>query len=251
MPLSGLSWLYHTGAGARGAGNAMEMERTRGQCRICGKSFTKAGMARHIRACRRKLAGAGVADGLLVALEDRSLPSYWLVVEVAPTATWDDLDDFLRRIWVECCGHLSCFEAGSTTFAYDVTGAAEWADDPRSMEESICDSVAGGSWFHYEYDFGTTTALLGRVLAAAPGGPSGRPIEVLARNDPPQHRCVECGHAATAVCGLCYQGEDYPCWYCDSCRARHLCGDPGGDYFLPVVNSPRVGLCGYDGPANG
>ncbi|MDA8288907.1 MAG: hypothetical protein M0014_10765 [Actinomycetota bacterium] len=23
------------------------------------------------------------------------------------------------------------------------------------------------------------------------------------------------------------------------------------DYFLPAVNSPRVGRCGYDGPAEG
>ena len=229
----------------------MEVERTRGQCRICGKSFAKAGMTRHVRACRGKLAGAGVADRLLVALGARYLPSYWLVVQVAPTATWGDLDGFLRRIWVECCGHLSCFELGGTTFADDVDGAAEWADDPRSMEEPIFDTVAAGSRFRYEYDFGTTTELAGTVLAAVPGGPAGRPIEVLARNDPPQHRCVECGRDATTLCGLCYQAVDDPCWYCDTCSAQHRFSDPGGYYFLPVVNSPRVGLCGYGGPADG
>ena len=149
---------------------------------------------------------------------------------------------------MECCGHLSSFELEGATFADDFAGAGEWADDPRSMDELISDTVAAGSRFRYEYDFGTTTELAGRVLAAVPGSPAGRPIEVLARNDPPQHRCVECGRDATTVCGLCSQSMDDPCWYCDKCSAQHRCG---GDYFLPVVNSPRVGLCGYSGPADG
>jgi hypothetical protein len=102
-----------------------------------------------------------------------------------------------------------------------------------------------------EYDFGTTTELRGRVLATVPGSPPGRLIEVLARNEASQHRCVACGHIATTVCALCYQGVDYPCWYCDTCREQHHCRDPGDDYFLPVLNSLRVGLCGYDGPAEG
>lgn len=229
----------------------VKLEQTHGQCRLCGKSFAKAGMARHARACRGKLAGAGAADRLLVALEDRYLRSYWLVVEAAPTATWGALDDFLRRIWVECCGHLSRFELEGATFTEHPEEESEWADDARSTAEPILASVAVGSRFSYEYDFGTTTELAGRVLATVPGSPTGRPIEVLARNEAPQYRCVECGHIATTVCALCYQGVDDPCWYCDTCRGRHRCSEAGGDYFLPVLNSPRVGLCGYDGPADG
>jgi hypothetical protein len=229
----------------------VEVGKTQGQCRLCGRSFAKAGMARHIRACRGKMAGSGDADGLLVALEDRYLASYWLVMEAAPTATWGDLDGFLRHIWVECCGHLSCFELGGTTFTDGAEEAYDWADDPHSMAEPIMDTVTVGSRFSYEYDFGTTTELTGRILATAPGGPARHPIEVLARNELPLHRCADCGHSATAVCGLCYHGVDDPCWYCDTCRRRHRCSDPSVDYFLPVVNSPRVGLCGYDGPADG
>ncbi|MHB8296607.1 MAG: hypothetical protein ACYDH5_18750, partial [Acidimicrobiales bacterium] len=141
----------------RGSGNVVEVEPTQGQCRLCGRSFAKAGMARHVRACRGKRVGAGEANGLLVALEDRCLPSYWLVVEVAATATWFDLDGFLRRVWVECCGHLSCFEMGGTTFTDDVDPdeveeASEWATGPRSMAAPIVDTVAPGSRFSYEYD---------------------------------------------------------------------------------------------------
>lgn len=197
---------------------------------MCGKSFAKPGMARHVRSCRARLAGPGAADGLPLALEDRYLSSYWLVLEVSPTATWDDLDGFLRHIWVECCGHLSSFEHAGTTFASDMDGADEWAANPRSMGERIVDSVGTGSRFSYEYDFGTTTELTGRALALVPGASTGAAIEVLARNELPVHPCAECGRSATTVCALCYQAADVPCWYCDACSGRHRCSDPDGDY---------------------
>ena len=152
---------------------------------------------------------------------------------------------------MECCGHLSCFEHAGTTFAYDMDGASEWAWDPRSMPERIADTLSAGSRFSYEYDFGTTTELVGRVLDVVPGAQRGPVIEVLARNEPPVYPCAECGQRATTLCALCYQGVGDPCWYCDACSGHHRCSDPGVDYFLPVVNSPRVGLCGYDGPAEG
>ena len=33
-------------------------------------------------------------------------------------------------------------------------------------------------------------------------------------------------------------------WVCDECAPKHKCGE---DMLLPVVNSPRVGMCGYTG----
>ena len=186
---------------------------------------------------------------LLLALQGRGyLSSYWLVLEASPTATWDDLDAILRHIWVECCGHLSCFEHAGTTFASDIDGAGEWASDPRSMAERLADTLTAGSSFGYEYDFGTTTALVGRVLDLVPGARRGAVIEVLARNEPPVHPCAGCGRRATTLCAMCYEGAGDPCWYCDACSGDHRCGT---DYLLPVVNSPRVGLCGYTGPAEG
>ncbi len=228
-----------------------QTQQTSGQCRLCAKSFTRSGMQRHVRACRRQMGGAGDPDTLLLALQDRYLSSYWLVLEASPTATWDHLDAFLRHIWVECCGHLSSFEHAGVTFAYDVDGASEWADNPRSMAERLAETLSVGSRFSYEYDFGTTTELVGRALDLVPGAHRGPAIEVLARNEPPVHSCAGCGQSATTLCALCYQGAGDPCWYCDACREHHRCSDPGIDYFLPVVNSPRVGLCGYDGPAEG
>jgi hypothetical protein len=65
-------------------GRTIVTEQTSRQCRLCGKSFTRSGMQRHVRACRRKLSGAGDPDALLLALQDRHLSSYWLVLEASP-----------------------------------------------------------------------------------------------------------------------------------------------------------------------
>jgi hypothetical protein len=60
----------------------------------------------------------------------------------------------------------------------------------------------------------------------------------LASNEPPLIFCEVCGEPATEVCAQCvYEGAG---WLCDAC---------GEEMLLPVVNFPRVGMCGYTGPA--
>ncbi len=227
---------------------------TQGQCRLCGKTFAKSGMGRHVRACRKRVDATGRSHALLLEVTDRYVPGYWLFLEAAPTATWADLDRFLRGIWLECCGHLSAFEYAGATFTSDPEGAREWADRPRSMAGRLVGTVEPGTRFHYEYDFGTSSELVGRALELVPSARAAHAIQVLARNEEPKRPCAECGQPATKVCGLClgYRSSgDAACWYCGKCAAHHRCSDPGTDYFLPVVNSPRVGLCAYTGPAAG
>ena len=143
-------------------------EQTMGRCELCGKAFGKAGMARHIPACRRHKPPETGPDALLLQVEGRGLPDYWLFLEVAPTATWSHLDAFFRDTWVECCGHLSSFEAGGTTYVDDPVEAREWTDNARSLTGRIGRSLAPGGRFLYTYDFGTSTELVGRALASVP-----------------------------------------------------------------------------------
>ena len=35
------------------------------------------------------------------------MPEYWLHVEGRETASLQQLDSLLRRVWLECCGHMS------------------------------------------------------------------------------------------------------------------------------------------------
>lgn len=223
-------------------------EQTKGRCEVCAKVFAKAGMARHIPACRGRKPLEKGPDALLLQVEGRGLPDYWLFLEVSATATWGHLDAFFRDAWVECCGHISSFESGGTTYVDDPEEAREWTDDARSMGGRVVRNLLPGGRFLYTYDIGTSTELVGRALGIVPGARGAHEVQVLARNDPPHRPCAVCGGPASKVCGLCYQQADTDAWYCEACAGKHACTDPGTDYFLPVVNSPRVGLCAYTGP---
>ena len=67
-------------------------------------------------------------------------------------------------------------------------------------------------------------------------------VEILARNEAPQIICDQCGMPATTICPECIYDEKG--WLCDACAEEHDC-DLG--VFLPLVNSPRTGVCGYEG----
>lgn len=94
----------------------------------------------------------------------------------------------------------------------------------------------------YEYDFGTATELKLKVISEQQASAKGSTIPVLARNVPPVILCEECGKPATEVCSQCiFEGRG---WLCDDCVVEHECEK---EMLLPVVNSPRVGMCAYTG----
>ena len=97
--------------------------------------------------------------------------------------------------------------------------------------------------FAHEYDFGTTTNLSLKIVAEQERTGQSKEIRVLARNNTPDIRCFKCDQPATYVCSQCiYEGPK--AWLCDEHLKKHKCGE---DMALPVVNSPRVGQCGYTG----
>jgi hypothetical protein len=61
----------------------------------------------------------------------------------------------------------------------------------------------------------------------------------LARNNPYIFECDDCGKNAS---GMCLECEGF---VCDECFERHGYGE---EMVLDVVNSPRMGVCGYGGP---
>lgn len=101
-----------------------------------------------------------------------------------------------------------------------------------------------GLKFSYEYDFGSTTNLSFRVVAELPGLPKKRSFALFARNEPPLIPCGQCSKPATQVCAE-HVYEDAG-WLCDACAAEHECGE---DMLMPIINSPRTGVCGYVGPS--
>ena len=68
-------------------------------------------------------------------------------------------------------------------------------------------------------------------------------IKLIARNEMPSIKC-KCGKDAKWVCSECFYNNPEKAFLCDVCAKKHECGE---DMLLPVVNSPRIGLCGYEG----
>ncbi|HOV83100.1 MAG TPA: hypothetical protein PLQ01_10565 [Methanothrix sp.] len=111
------------------------------------------------------------------------------------------------------------------------------------MKVALGKVISPGMKFEHIYDFGTSTELSLKFVSAREGFAQNKAVRILARNDPPDIRC-QCGKPATSVCSICiYEGTG---WVCDECAKEHECGE---DMLLPVVNSPRVGMCGYTGDA--
>ena len=123
---------------------------------------------------------------------------------------------------------------------YSVSPMEEYGE--RGMSKKMVDLIESGSIFHHEYDFGSTTVLGLKVVSEFYSNLKGKQISILARNDAPEIKCDECEKMATQICCQCiYEGAG---WLCDDCVENHECGE---EMMLPVVNSPRVGVCGYCG----
>lgn len=95
----------------------------------------------------------------------------------------------------------------------------------------------------YEYDFGSTTALTGELVGKRHGSIGREPVRLLARNEALVWPCAECEAPATMVCPFCIDSNDG--LFCDAHADAHEHADE--EVYLPVVNSPRMGVCGYTG----
>jgi hypothetical protein len=200
-------------------------------------------MSRHLKSCLTKTANADDKPGqqgksIHLLVEDTYRPEYWLHLAVPAAMKLEELDQYLREIWLECCGHLSAFDIDRTL--YDRMSHGDFIIDlgGETMDVALGQVAPPGKRFSHVYDFGTTTKLAIRSLAEL-NGDTGQ-IRLLTRNDAPAIECSICGAPATWV------GPSEDDWIamtvglCDTCA-------PTSEFRLPIVNSPRSGVCGYDG----
>ncbi len=229
---------------------------TKGVCSYCGREGAFAGMNKHLETCRERQAAIERADASRrrsqalyhLTVRDTIAGLYWLHLEIGATVALEELDDYLRAIWVDCCGHMSHFIFGATRYQQLIDGMYAIGNQ-RSITTSIGDILTPGLAGRYEYDFGTTTELKVQVIGMREGKPIGaKPIALMARNVMPSYQCVECGEPATHKCIQCYYERGEPtCFLCAAHAANHGCTLYGKPRRL--FNSPRTGICGYDGPA--
>ena len=200
-------------------------EKKIGRCNYCGKEFSKLILKNHYKKCKEKPIRSGdVEEFFLISVEDYYNKAYWLHISVSTKANLKNIDTFLRDIWLECCGHLSEFEIDGKNY--------------EKMNVKVDKVISEGVVFTHDYDFGSTTRLKLKVLSRDIAVKRKEKVELIARNMEPIVKCSECGEKSTNICTDC--GD----WICDKCSEEHDCGE---DMLLPVVNSPRTGVCGYEG----
>lgn len=238
---------------------------TDGHCVVCGESYTKRGMTRHLGTCLDALPDADGTSLVHLHVTATGRSDYWLHLAVRETTTLDALDEFLRDLWLECCEHMSAFTVGDSQYTRPCSPDGSMpmlGAERRSMDASLATVLDGDAAdkrqeFPYEYDFGTTTELSVRVVdtgrwdlatvdLAASEAPTGDGVYLLARNEAPDIDCAECGSAAATVCQPCLFDGGSAAWLCEDCARDHEtdCDRPT---LLPRRNSPRTGVCGYTG----
>lgn len=241
-----------------------------GKCIFCDKTFSKIAINRHLQKHLQEKAlhnKPGKSYLLKVELSPKwGSAGYFLSLWVDGSARIEDIDDFLRSIWLECCGHMSSF----VNVAYKKQRGSMWQymeaekllengktdEYERLMEEAngelpksrkVKDAFYKGLILEYRYDYGSTTELKISVLEEY-SITADKTIVLLSRNEPLKFMCDACKKAkAVELCTAHDWGADS--LFCSKCAKIHSksCSDFEDYASFPVVNSPRMGICGYTG----
>lgn len=218
-------------------------QQTRGRCTYCGEEMSKGGLTRHLKSCGARWEAIAQAQGTEehniyhLQVQDGWDGAFWLHLEMNGESTLKQLDRYLRAIWLECCGHMSQFSIGGA-----------WSGTEVAMSRKIDRVFDRTEVLTHIYDFGTTSETTIKCVGTRRGHPlTKHPITLMARNAAPQERCQECDKAAAWICTECVYEYDKPGLLCEEHAENHPHEEYGG--LLAFVNSPRVGMCGYSGPA--
>jgi uncharacterized protein CbrC (UPF0167 family) len=217
---------------------------SRGICQFCGESFAKRSVTKHLTICKKRqesieTANIGKAKEMTLyhlTIQDAYSKDFWLHLEMNGTAKLGGLDGYLRDIWLECCGHLSAFSMGG------------FEDREVAMKTTAQNIFERSSELMHIYDFGTSSETLVKVVGKRTGKPlTKHPIMLMMRNEMPAVTCMECEQPARWLCSECIYEDDKSGYLCDEHNEKHP--HEGYGETLELVNSPRMGMCGYNGPA--
>ena len=198
---------------------------SKGNCYICGAELGKTAMKNHLLKTHNKESNG--QECYLLKIEGAYNKDYWLYIDLPMEKSLSDVDNFLRKIWLECCGHLSRFSS------------SEYREIAKSRKMK---ALTVGDKLLHEYDFGSTTETGITIIGAIKREPQREIVRLLARNISPQYLCTECGSPAEYICTECVYDSDNP-FYCAECGENH----EHDEMLLSVTNSPRMGTCGYNG----
>jgi hypothetical protein len=203
-----------------------------GQCKSCKGDFTKRQIAEHLDICSRRERNGNVRN-LRLRIIDPYVKNFWLIVEVNNQAKFRDLDNVIKDVWVECCGHMSLFG----NYGNEI-----------GKGRIVADTLNVGDKLNYIYDFGSSTELTIEVVKQTNCQLSGKKnVELVARNYLPPSDCLKCNQQSAWVCSAC-TNEKGLAFACDKCAPKYHNEEDAEEehYSLPLANSPRCGVCGYE-----
>lgn len=220
-----------------------------GKCYYCNRELDKRGIKRHLNSCKARKERIEVLpcknnkkdNYYMIEISDKyRKQDYWMYIACHKESKLSDIDDFLRRVWLECCGHLSKFTIDGVV--YDCIMDEDFkpndfyvGSEEQSTNIKLKQILDVGTNFSYAYDFGDTTALEGKVVDSFIYYTEDKNIEIMARHDNPRYECFNCENDAQY-----FSYETGPiCIECaDDAEWLNELGD---------LSSPRCGICGYDG----
>lgn len=220
-------------------------KQTKGNCTYCNKELSKGTASKHLATCPdrqaaidKAAAGKGTSESLFhLRVQDAYRKDFWLDIEMRGSKSLNDLDNYLRAIWLECCGHMSEFTIGGRSLSRQI-----------GKQRKLLEIFQYGDTLNHIYDMGTSSETIIKFVAVREGKPlTIKPIVLMVRNQMPDDRCIECGESAVSLCTQCMWEDETWGTLCE----KHAESHPHTDYGepIPLVNSPRLGMCGYDGPA--
>ena len=207
-----------------------------GKCRICEKSFSNSGISRHIT---NELKKAPEGKNIHYHLKITGGP-YFLHLLASDKLGMADLDDFLRDIWLDCCGHLSDFiiPGQEPDFSFDLE-----YKPPKIMGASLKKVMHKGFKCRYVYDWGSSTELNIVTVAEYSLAIKTKDIVLLSRNEPFEHKCEMCKKDADYISLEAMYDIENP-FYCEDCTEKRSF-PYSEEMCMPITNSPRMGVCAY------
>jgi hypothetical protein len=244
--------------------------KSEGKCLFCGEMFSKSRINKHLDSHLKQIEVENTNErSYLVKIEANprwNSAAYFLLLWVNKTASMGDIDFFLRSIWLECCGHISQFsdpEVKKRKKRLDFSEISKLLEQGKlpqynklkkeldsevPMSQKVKNIFRKGLVLEYEYDFGSSTYLILKVVEEYQVK-ADKKIVLLSRNEPLELLCDLCQKKiATQICTIHRdRNEDY--LFCDKCAKKHekKCDDFADYAAMPVVNSPRMGVCAYEG----
>lgn len=162
-------------------------------------SSQRTGIAKHLQTCKKRVDLYEKAEKtekyFELLLYGAYNKDYWLIIQIKENATLDDLDRFIRDIWVECCGHLSVFEIDGVSYEREPDDDFGWGEPAKSTNHTLKQVLTTGMIFNYEYDFGSTTEIMVKVLDHYSAQKQNEKVVILSRNNSPEFACSICGNS--------------------------------------------------------